>query len=808
MELNEISFESKILPVLPLRDLVVFPNCITPLFVVRPKSLAALEDAIGRDKLLLATLQSNPDTDSPSAKELETIGTVCEVLQVLRVPDGSAKVLIEGQYIARSIEYTETERIIQALTLRAPRDAAKGNRGRAMMRILNASFAEYARLSEKIPDDLLSNIQKIDDPDSLINSVAHYAGLKTADKQRVLAASSHEEKFRLLQETLAAENQLLELEQKIVSQVKNQIGRSQREYFLNEQLKAIERELGISHDEDSDIVELELAIKAAEMPEEAREKAEKEVRRLSRMQSLSPEATVTRTYLEWMTEVPWKKATEDKIDLAKAEQILDRDHYGLEKIKQRILEHLAVVRLAGTTRGPILCFVGPPGVGKTSLARSIATAMGREFVRVSLGGVRDEAEIRGHRRTYIGALPGKIVQHMKKAGVVNPLFLLDEIDKMSADFRGDPASALLEVLDPEQNKAFNDHYLEVDYDLSKVMFITTANTMDGIPLPLLDRMEVIRLVGYTDLEKRHIATKYLIPRQVEAAGLKKSQVKIGADALALLISGYTKEAGVRNLEREVGSVARKIAKEFVSSGAEPGKKRKQVVVDAERLRQMLGPLPFKDAGVDRKPEIGVALGLAWTSVGGELLPVETTTMPGKGNLSLTGKLGEVMQESAKTALSHIRSRCRELGIAEDLFKDIDIHVHIPEGGIPKDGPSAGITMATSMASALAQRAVRQDIAMTGEVTLRGKVLKIGGLKEKSLAAYRLGIRQVVIPADNEDDLEDIPKEVRSKMTFLPVKTLAEVFQLVLEPAGRGAAKGKAGHPPRVAAPARSDAAGH
>jgi ATP-dependent Lon protease len=779
MSLNQ-PFESAILPVLPLRDMVVFPNSITPLFVVRPRSIAALDEAIGRDKLIFTTLQRNVELDTPATSDLQVVGTVAEVLQVLRVPDGSAKVLIEGNYVARAVEYTQGDKLMQALTVRVGHEELKGNRARAMMRIAMGDFETYARLSEKIPEDLLLTIRKIEDAAALTNAIAHYVQLKTDDKQRILESNSIEEKFMLLHSVMEAENQILELEAKIVSQVKSQIGRSQREYFLNEQLKAIERELGVNQEEESEIAEMSKAIKKADMPKEARERAEKELRRFTRMAPLSPEATVTRSYVEWLTEVPWKKATKDKLQLDRAKKILDAEHYGLEKIKERILDYLAVLQMAGTGRGPILCFVGPPGVGKTSLGRSVANCLGREFVRVSLGGVRDEAEIRGHRRTYIGALPGKIIQQMRKAGTVNPVFLLDEIDKMSSDFRGDPASALLEVLDPEQNKAFNDHYLEVDYDLSNVMFITTANTMEGIPHPLLDRMEVIRLAGYTDIEKKHIATKFLVPKQVKEAGLKKTQIRLGVDGLRTLISGYTKEAGVRSLEREIGAVARKTVRRILEK-PEKERGKASIKITPDVIKEMLGPVKYHDNELERHPEVGVALGLAWTSVGGELLPVETSWVPGKGGLMLTGKLGEVMQESAKTALSYLRGRAGDLGIAVDIFKDADIHVHIPEGAIPKDGPSAGITLATSIASALSRRAVRQDVAMTGEMTLRGKVLKIGGLKEKALAAHRFGIRTIIIPADNQDDLLEIPKEIATHMKFVQVRHLNEVLEYMLAP---------------------------
>ncbi len=772
-------FESALLPVLPLKETVVFPSAITPLFVIRASSLAAVESALRADKRIFLVCQRDVDVETPEKSDLFTVGCVAEILQVLRVPDGSAKILVEGIYTARAVDYMDGKDSMQSLLVRMDIAGLESENTQAYVRTTLNLFEHYTKISEKVPEDLFLSIKNLDDPLSFLHAVANYSGIKAQEKQKILESSSLEEKFMLLNSNLEKENQILELEDQIVSQVKTQIGRSQREYFLNEQLKAIERELGIGGEENAELDDLRVSIEKAGMSDEAKQKAEKELTRLSRMAPLSPEATVSRTYVEWMIDVPWQKTTDDRIELRQAQAVLDEDHYGLEKVKERIIEYLAVTKLSGRATGPILCFVGPPGVGKTSLARSIARCMGRQFARISLGGVRDEAEIRGHRRTYIGAMPGKILQSMKKATTVNPVLLLDEIDKMSSDFRGDPAAALLEVLDPEQNRTFNDHYLDVDYDLSRVLFITTANTTAGIPIPLQDRMEIIRLSGYTDLEKIEIARRYLIPKAVKANGLKRPQLKIDKAALNFLIQGYTREAGVRNLEREINSVCRKLATRLVSGEEENKKSTAVPAVSVELLRELLGPERFKDAAIDRQPEIGNALGLAWTEVGGELLHVESRTMPGKGQLLLTGKLGDVMKESASTALSYIRSRAAELGIDPDFTKNLDIHVHLPEGAIPKDGPSAGITLATSLTSALSGKPVRQDVAMTGELTLRGKVLKIGGLKEKALAAYRSRIRHVLIPAENISDLDEIPDEVRKRITFHPVSDFMEALTFAL-----------------------------
>lgn len=766
--------ETAIFPVMPLKEIVVFPGNITPLYVVRQKSLAALEETLNRDKQIFLAAQKNPDVENPSADDIYHTGTVAEILQVLRVPDGSAKILAQGQYVGRIVDLLKNEKFLQALIVRVPTHYRPSKHLEALMRTTLRQFESYAKLSDKIPDDLWLSIKNIDNPASLANAIANYTALKTKDKQTLLETALVEKKFLLLTHLLDAENELLELENKILSQVKSQIGKSQKEYYLSEQLKAIEKELGIASEEDIEFEELAERIEKGKLSKEARAKAQKEVARLSKMAPLSPEATVSRTYLEWLTDLPWGKHTKDHLDLDRAQRILDEDHYGLEKIKERIIEYLAVHKLVKSMKGPILCFVGPPGVGKTSLARSIARTLGRRFVRVSLGGVRDEAEIRGHRRTYIGALPGKIIQCIKKAGSINPVFLMDEIDKMSVDFRGDPSAALLEVLDPEQNKAFNDHYLEVDFDLSEVLFITTANTTGGIPPALIDRMEVLRLPGYTQDEKLEIATQFLIPKQLKSHGLTKRNITFTTKALELIITGYTREAGVRNLEREIASIFRKVAKRMVHQNRKWLEK-----INAEKVREYLGPIRHKDLELHRASEIGVATGLAWTDVGGEILPTETTIMKGKGNLVLTGKLGEVMQESAKTALSYIRSRTAKLKINENFYKTTDIHIHIPEGAIAKDGPSAGVTMATSMVSALSNCPVRQDIAMTGEITLRGKVLKIGGLKEKILAAHRANIRTIIIPKENRDDLEEISDKIRQDIKFILVENLDEVIDASL-----------------------------
>ncbi len=782
----------EILPVLPLPEVVIFPNSISPLFVVRAPSIAAVEQATSdRDRIFLVT-QKTTDPEIPKPKDLYEIGTISQILQVQRLPDNSMRIFIEGLTVARVLHYFTPGNAINAhvepIQHHIPRQT---KHLQALRRAVVNQFETYSRLSDKIPEDLFLNIKNLEDPLALCHAIGNYAAFKTNDKQTLLEEEDVAEKLLFLSRIFSSENELLAMEGKILSQVKNQIGKNQKEYFLNEQLKVIEKELGLVSDDDVELEELQTAIDESQMSQEAREKALRELNRLSRMAPMSPESTVSRTYIEWLLDYPWKVHTKDKLEMRRAALVLNEDHYGLEKVKERILEYLAVLRLVkDNMHGPILCLVGPPGVGKTSLARSIARTLDRKFVRFSLGGVRDEAEIRGHRRTYIGALPGKIVQLLKKAESANPVMLLDEIDKMSSDFRGDPASALLEVLDPEQNHTFNDHYMEVDLDLSKVLFITTANTTDGIPWALRDRMEIIRLAGYTRIEKLEIARHFLVPRQTVQHGLTKEQIEFTTEGLECLIDSYTREAGVRNLEREIASVCRKAARKVASA-----RKPQTFTITAQAAREFLGPVHFKELELDPEPEVGAATGLAWTEVGGEILAVEVTTMSGKGNLLLTGKLGDVMQESAKAALSYVRAHVAELNIPENFYEKLDIHIHLPEGAIPKDGPSAGVTLITALVSALSNRPVRRDLAMTGEITLRGKVLKIGGLKEKAIAAHRAKISKVIIPFDNEDDLEEIAPNVRKEIQFIPVRNVCEVLELALLPVASDAAIRKSAAPP-------------
>ncbi|MGC8742192.1 MAG: endopeptidase La [Candidatus Sumerlaeaceae bacterium] len=770
------------LPVIPLKDVVIFPQCVSPLYVVRRRSVTGVEEALGSDKRVFVVAQKQPDVETPTRNDLYDVGTIAEILQTLRLPDGSLKILVEGQAVGRILAFTQSEQLTETIVeqLEVVRESSKEIE--ALLRLVLNQFETYVSLSDKISDELFLTIRNFDDPVQVANAIAHYANFKTPAKQEILESFTTSDKLEKLSRILASENELLELEDKIMQQVKSRISKTQKEFFLNEQLKVIERELGIDQEDEYEIEELSERIESSKMSDEAREKAQRELARMAKMAPMSPEATVSRSYIEWLVDLPWGKFTKDKTDLNKAQELLDAEHYGLRKVKDRILEFLAVHQLTRNAKGPILCLVGPPGVGKTSLARSVARALGRKFVRISLGGVRDEAEIRGHRRTYVGSLPGRIVQGMKKAGSMNPVFLLDEIDKMSSDFRGDPASALLEVLDPEQNKLFNDHYLEVDFDLSHVLFLTTANTVAGIPIPLLDRMEVIRIPGYTEEEKLHIALEFLVPKQVKATGLTRRRIAFTPEAITSIIVHYTREAGVRNLEREIAAICRRVAREIVANGG----KTRRVVVTPELVREYLGPVRYRDLEIEKKPEIGVATGLAWTEVGGEILPTEAIVMRGRGNLMLTGQMGEVMQESAKTALSYIRSRMDQLNIPRDFYRTFDIHIHIPEGAVPKDGPSAGVTMTTSLVSALTKRPVRQDVAMTGEITLRGKVLKIGGLKEKILAAHRAHIHQVIIPQENADELEEIPEEIRKDMKFTLVETLDEVLETALVPSPRKA----------------------
>ena len=748
----------KILPLLPLRDIVVFPGMVVPLFVGRDKSVAALEAALSFDRLIFLSSQIDPSTNEPEEDEIHRVGTISHVIQMLKLPDGTVKVLVEGRLRAKIVHYLPNDRYFQVSAEESIPAPYTGPAAEAMIRNVHASFENFAKLSKKIPQDLATQVSGVDDPARLADTLAAQLPVKVSEKQAVLELETDAERLEKLLLLMESEVEVLEIERRIRGRVKKQMEKSQREFYLNEQMRAIQKELGQGEEGRTELDELEEKIKKRGMGKEANQKAQKEIKKLRMMSPMSAEATVSRNYIDWLVSIPWNERTEDKLDIAEAERILDEDHYGLEKVKERILEYLAVRKLVSKLKGPILCFVGPPGVGKTSLARSIARAMGRKFVRMSLGGVRDEAEIRGHRRTYIGAMPGKIMQQIKKAGTVNPVFLLDEVDKMSADFRGDPSSALLEVLDPEQNSTFNDHYLDVDYDLSDVFFVTTANMLHGIPGPLQDRMEIIRLHGYTEVEKLHIARGYLIPKKVEEHGLSKEKVTFSDMAVLTIIRYYTREAGVRSLEREIASVCRKIAREVVKT---PAKDR--ITVTPKAVRRYLGVTRYRYGEAEEKQSIGVATGLAWTEVGGELLLIEVAIMPGKGNVKVTGKLGEVMQESASAALSYIRTRAELMGLEKDFYQKNDIHIHVPEGATPKDGPSAGITMATALASALLRVPARNDLAMTGEITLRGRVLPIGGVKEKLLAAHRGGIKTVILPQDNEKDLAEVPAKIKNSL---------------------------------------------
>jgi ATP-dependent Lon protease len=697
------------------------------------------------------------------------------VLQLFRLPDGTMRVLVEGICRARVERFAWSADHYLVTVAPLPEDRARGAEVEALMRNVMSLFNDYVHLNRRIPDEVLMNANNITDPGALGHTVAAHLLVKVPDKQALLEVEGAAERLKRLAQSLTSELEIVRLERKIEGQVRLQVHKNQKEFYLNEQLKAIRKELGHQNEFASEIEELTLAIRRARMPREVMSRATKELERLSRMSFMSPEATVVRNYLDWLVSLPWSRTTRDRDDIGAVETILDEDHFGLRKVKERIVEYLAVLKLTGRNKGPILCFVGPPGVGKTSLGRSIARALGRRFVRVSLGGVRDEAEIRGHRRTYIGSLPGRIVQSLKKAGSRNPVFLLDEVDKLGADFRGDPAAALLEVLDPEQNHTFNDHYLEVDFDLSQVMFICTANSLYNIPPALIDRMEIIRLPGYLETEKVEIARAFLLPKQLKAAGLEEGDVKIGVPALKAIVSRYTREAGVRNLEREIAGLCRKVARRKAS-----GRLRGRVLVTPANLHRFLGPVRFLDAVVERTARVGVATGLAWTEVGGDVLTIEVSILPGKGELLLTGKLGDVMRESGQAALSFARSRAAKLGLDKWFYRDIDIHVHIPEGASPKDGPSAGITMCTALVSALTGVPTRADVAMTGEITLRGTVLGIGGLNEKTVAARRAGIRTLVIPRANEKDLVEIPEDVRQGMTFVPVETMDQVLEHALD----------------------------
>ncbi len=765
------NLEQKVtLPLLPLRDVVVFPHMVVPLFVGRAKSVNALSNAMNLDKKILLVTQKNAGVDSPGEKDVYGVGTIGTVLQLLRLPDGTVKALVEGKGRARIIRFIEKEKYALGEIELILDPEVTETESEAVSRTVVEMFEKYARINKNISKDLIGNVSSITDVSQLSDTVAAQFNFKIQDKQQLLETVPAMERMSLLFRLMQSEIEIFKMEQRIKGRVKKQMEKTQREYYLNEQMRAIQKEMGAKDDHKSELDELQGRIKRKRMSKEAAAKVRQEFKKLKLMAPMSAEGTVVRNYIEWLINLPWLERSKLHSDIDKAEGILEEDHYGLEKPKERILEYLAVQKLVRKIRGPILCFVGPPGVGKTSLAKSVARATGRVLVRLSLGGVRDEAEIRGHRRTYIGAMPGKIIQSLKKAKVNNPVFCLDEVDKMSIDFRGDPSAALLEVLDPEQNFAFNDHYLDVDYDLSDILFITTANSLNGIPLPLQDRMEVIRLAGYTEYDKLKIAEGFLVPKQTETNGLTEENIQFTKNAIQTIIRRYTREAGVRNLEREIASICRKIAREIVKEDG-----RESIKITAQSVQKYLGVPRFRYGELEEKDEIGMATGMAWTQVGGELLTIETVIMPGKGKLTVTGKLGEVMQESAHAALSYVRSRAGRLGLEKHFYKKIDIHVHIPEGATPKDGPSAGITMATSIVSALTRKPVNRNLAMTGEITLRGRILPIGGLKEKILAAHRGGISEVIIPDENSKDLKEIPAKILKQIEVITASHMDDVL---------------------------------
>lgn len=763
-------------PVLPLRDVVVYPHMVIPLFVGRGKSIKALEAAMLDNKKIFLAAQKKSANDDPQPQDIYEVGTLSSILQLLKLPDGTVKVLVEGEQRAKVKEYHHDKEYLEVSldTISELNVALKDQEIEILMRSLMSQFEQYIKLNKKIPPEVLSPLTGIEEPGRLADTISAHLTLKVDDKQELLETADVGTRLERLMAAIEGEIDLLHVEKRVRGRVKRQMEKSQREYYLNEQMKAIQKELGELGEEGSEIDQLEASINKAGMPKEAKEKALAELHKLKMMSPMSAEATVIRNYLDWMLLVPWKKRNKIQFDLLKAEKLLDKEHHGLEQVKERIIEYLAVQQRVKRLKGPILCLVGPPGVGKTSLGQSIANATGRTFIRIALGGVRDEAEIRGHRRTYIGSMPGKIIQKLCKAGVKNPLIMLDEVDKMAMDFRGDPASALLEVLDPEQNHTFSDHYLEVDYDLSDVMFIATANSLE-IPAPLLDRMEIIRLAGYTEDEKVSIAEQYLVPKQVVLNGLTPKEINISEGAVRDIIRYYTREAGVRNLERDVANICRKVVKEILSN-----KKAKKMNVSVSNLEKYLGVKKFRYGLAEEFDQIGQVTGLAWTSVGGELLTLEASMMPGKGKVTHTGQLGEVMQESIHAAMTVVRSRADKLGLAKDFYDVHDFHVHVPEGATPKDGPSAGIGMCTVLVSIVTQIPVKADVAMTGEITLRGQVLPIGGLKEKLLAAHRGGIKNVIIPDDNVKDLEEIPDNVLRKLKIHPVKTIEEVLELALQ----------------------------
>jgi len=761
-------------PVLPLRDVVVYPHMVIPLFVGRDKSIVALDEAMGRDKQILLVAQKQADVDDPKPRDLYTVGTVATILQLLKLPDGTVKVLVEG--VARAmVEGMDADAYFAADMTPLPDVEQYDEREiDVLTRSVVSHFEQYVKLNKKVPPEILTSLAGIEQPGRLADTVAAHMALKLSEKQKVLEMQDVRVRLEQVMTLIEGEMEVLQIEKKIRGRVKSQMEKSQREYYLNEQMKAIQKELGDLEDAPNELGDLEKRIAKAGMPKEAREKAIAELNKLKLMSPMSAEATVVRNYVDWLVRVPWKKRTKVRLDIAAAQQVLDEDHYGLEKVKERIVEYLAVQQRVKRLKGPILCLVGPPGVGKTSLGQSIARATNRKFVRMSLGGVRDEAEIRGHRRTYIGSLPGKVLQNMARTGVRNPLFLFDEVDKMSMDFRGDPSSALLEVLDPEQNSSFADHYLEVDFDLSEVMFVCTANTLN-IPAPLLDRMEVIRLPGYTEDEKLNITRRYLLPKQIRQNGLKENELEIDDPAILDIVRYYTRESGVRNVERETAKICRKAVKKLLLDASVS-----QISVTPENLNDFLGVRRFRYGRAEEANRIGQVTGLAWTEVGGELLTIEAAVVPGKGKLLLTGQLGEIMQESIQAAMTVVRSRANMLGLEADYHQKVDVHVHVPEGATPKDGPSAGTGMCTALVSALTRIPVHASVAMTGEITLRGEVLPIGGLKEKLLAAQRGGIETVLIPSENEKDLVEIPANIKDKLDIRPVKWIDEVLEIAME----------------------------
>ncbi|GAX91115.1 endopeptidase La [Effusibacillus lacus] len=761
------------LPLLPLRGLLVYPTMVLHLDVGREKSVRALEKAMVKDNLIVLASQTETDIDDPSPDDIFPMGTVAKVKQMLKLPNGTIRVLVEGLSRAKVLEYTETDDHYEVDIFEIDEHEEADPEVQALMRAVIQQFEQYVKISKKANPETVAAVTDIEEAGRLADAIASHLTLKIKDKQAILEAVDVKTRLETLLRILSDEREVMELERKIHQRVRKQMEKTQKEYYLREQMKAIQKELGEKEGRQAEADELREKLEKLTLPEAVKEKIEKEIDRLEKMPATSAEGSVIRTYIDWLMALPWTEETVDEIDVNKAEKILNDEHYGLEKVKERILEYLAVQKLVKKLRGPILCLVGPPGVGKTSLARSVANSLNRKFVRVSLGGVRDEAEIRGHRRTYIGALPGRIIQGMKNAGTLNPVFLLDEIDKMSSDFRGDPSSAMLEVLDPEQNNTFSDHYIEIPFDLSKVMFICTANVAHNIPRPLLDRMEMIYIPGYTELEKLHIARNHLLPKQLEAHGLTKDKLSISDETILKLIREYTREAGVRNLERTLGSLCRKAAKQIVAG------EKKRVTISQRNLASFLGPAKYRFGLAETEDQVGVVTGLAWTETGGDTLSIEVSVAPGKGKLTLTGQLGDVMKESAQAAFTYIRSRAEQLEIPADFTEKNDIHIHVPEGAIPKDGPSAGIAMATALVSALTGRKVSREVAMTGEITLRGRVLPIGGVKEKTLSAHRAGIKKVLLPKDNEKDLEDIPESVRKELKIVLVEHMDQVLEQAL-----------------------------